>query len=464
KMYNDRKQILKSLQDMESEAADYAQWVMQKSFDALYYLTDLSKHEQEAFLRVLSNHLGEHTPGEVLKKLENRCTKLADYVKPLAMSFPRYIPADDQKFIERYFDRYRYLKLVNHTDDDFESIVASESKSQARRFYQFKQRDVRLDEIVKSSSGVKFIVFFVDALGVEFIPYILRHAKNYTLQANTEIYQANLPTVTCYNTQFRQSFENRIEIRDIKRIDELKHRAIPDSQYEKTDVPIHLLEELDEIDKLLKVSKQLLNSGEYDRILWISDHGASRLSVLSKTAKTINVSTKGEHGGRYCLDCDALKNADDIVRVEIDDNRYVVNAGYNRFSGDRTRKPTVETHGGATLEEVLVPLVILSLPNLSQHIEIVNRTPQIKFGPRICAQIQLFSKTPLTELTIRFTNRYIGQIVTGESEDGQIYCFKCPFIKASGTYTFEILYHDDIIGHEAVKTVSTGMQMNNDLF
>ena len=464
KMYNDRKLILKSLRDMESEAAEYAQWVMQKSFDALYYLTDLSKHEQEAFLRIFAIHLGQHTPGEVIKKLETRCTKLADYVKPMALSFPHYISSEDQKYIERYFDRYRYLKLVNHMDDDFEATVANESKVQGRRFYRFKQRDVRLDEILKTADNIKTIALFIDALGVEFIPYLSRHAKNHSLKINTEIYQANLPTVTCYNTQFRQWFENKIEIRDSKRIDELKHRAIPDSQYEKTDVPIHLLEELDEIDKLLILSKQLLNSGDCERVLWISDHGASRLAVLSKAAKTVNVSTKGEHGGRYCLDCDVLKDAEDVIHVEVEDSQYAVNAGYNRFCGDRTRKPTVETHGGATLEEVLVPLVIVTLPQNTDNIEIVNQSPQIKVGPKQCVKIQLFSKKAISELTIRFTGKYNGQTVTGKSNDGQIYYFECHFIKTSGTYTFDILYRDNVIGQETVKAVSIGMQMNDDFF
>lgn len=462
-MYTDRKQVLKSLRDMEAEAADYAQWVMQKSFDALYYLTDLSKHEQEAFLRVFSNHLGQHTPSEVLKRLETRCTKLADYVKPMPLSFPHYIPSEDQRYIERYFDRYRYLKLVNHIDDEFESTVVNESQSQGRRFYRFKQRDIRLSELIKTAENTKTIAFFVDALGIEFIPYLTRHARNQALQINTEIFQANLPTVTCYNTQFRQWFENKIEIRDIKRIDELKHKSIPDSQYEKTDIPIHLLEELEEIDKLLKVSKQLLNSGECERVLWISDHGASRLAVLSKTAKTIKVNAKGEHGGRYCLDCDILKNADDVVRVEIDGNQYAVNAGYNRFCGDGTRKPTVETHGGATLEEVLVPLVTISLPQTGA-IELVNRTKEIKTGFKSSPEIQLFTKQLVSELSIRFTNKHNGQCVTDSSNDKQIHLFKCPFIKATGTYTFDVLYHDSIIAHESVKIVNSGMQMNDDFF
>ncbi len=51
-------------------------------------------------------------------------------------------------------------------------------------------------------------------------------------------------------------------------------------------------------------------------------------------------------------------------------NGYIVLADYGRFKGSRAAN--VEVHGGASLEEVVVPVITLSLKDSSIEIKVVD--------------------------------------------------------------------------------------------
>ena len=97
-----------------------------------------------------------------------------------------------------------------------------------------------------------------------------------------------------------------------------------------------------------------------------SDHGASRLAVLHKQEEKYETDTKGEHSGRCCK---VFPNAD--LPYAIQENGYLVLADYGRFK--KSRAANVEVHGGASLEEVLVPVITLKLKKQSdQIIQLLN--------------------------------------------------------------------------------------------
>ena len=63
----------------------------------------------------------------------------------------------------------------------------------------------------------------------------------------------------------------------------------------------------------------------------------------------------GEHSGRCCL----INEMDEKPNCAAEENGYWVLANYDRFVGGRLA--SVEVHGGATLEEILVPVIEFSL-------------------------------------------------------------------------------------------------------
>ena len=63
----------------------------------------------------------------------------------------------------------------------------------------------------------------------------------------------------------------------------------------------------------------------------------------------------GEHAGRCC----PINELDDKPDCATEANGYWVIANYDRFAGGRLS--SIEVHGGATLEEILVPVIEFTL-------------------------------------------------------------------------------------------------------
>ena len=101
---------------------------------------------------------------------------------------------------------------------------------------------------------------------------------------------------------------------------------------------------------MTKIKASIL-AGSYNKAIIISDHGASRLAVLHETENIWNMETKGEHSGRCCK----ISEIDDKPDFAIEESGYWILANYDRFS--RKRRANVEVHGGASMEEVAVPII-----------------------------------------------------------------------------------------------------------
>ena len=136
---------------------------------------------------------------------------------------------------------------------------------------------------------------------------------------------------------------------------------------------------------------------------------------------------KGEHSGRCCPVAEDPKLP--YVAYE---NGYAVLADYERFKG--SRRANVEVHGGATLEEVIVPILILSKKPDNIELCFVKRIIELK--GREPATITLYSNIPLTKPTIIVDMG--GRELSYEGEpvaDQQHFKFIMPDIKRAKTYT-----------------------------
>lgn len=90
------------------------------------------------------------------------------------------------------------------------------------------------------------------------------------------------------------------------------------------------------------------------------------MAVLSQHEEKYFTDTKGEHSGRCC------KYFDDYdIDNSISENGYIVLTDYGRFKGSRAAN--VEVHGGATLEETVVPLIEFTLKSgADTEIRLIN--------------------------------------------------------------------------------------------
>lgn len=183
-------------------------------------------------------------------------------------------------------------------------------------------------------------------------------------------------------------------------MDELKHHSQV-IDYTKCKVPVHLFAELSIIDEELRKIQSQLVQGIFERAVVVADHGASRLAVISgmENPSSLSLDEKAGHSGRCCQVGEDPK----IPYAAYDsDSGFVSLANYTRFKGGR--KANVEAHGGATLEEVLVPIITIS--RKPENLEICFVNPLIELHGKETAAITLFSNIPLKNPRLNVNGKF----------------------------------------------------------
>ena len=390
-IYKQWKSLRYRLNIPEEEVADYCEFVDQKGKDALYYLSDLTKMEKEKAIKLIGTYQADYDDETLLGVLKSNFLDFYNYVSPF------YFGND---LLDYYFSRYTMQKLRNVIYPEFEKIVNTEAEEQ--HFVELPTRA----EIVSDADKHNSILYFVDALGVEFLNYILQKCAAKGLFAEAKVGKCNLPSITSANKEFVDVFKAcDAEIVDfIKKIDKDKHEAIGDYNFEKSEYPIHLIDELAEIDKVVANICTRLSSNKYDQAYIISDHGASRLAVIKKSVLPIESKRTGTHGGRVCEDNELTKKLSHAIH----EGGLCILAGYDRFDG--SRPSAVETHGGATLEEVVVPVIRVTTDNIVWEFKVMNDGHKVIFSYKTQPVLVIWSKNELNNLSVKVNGKmYVGK-------------------------------------------------------
>jgi hypothetical protein len=253
--------------------------------------------------------------------------------------------------LEEYFMEYRELKMTGRVTPEFYARaqrVVPPSSLQSR------------DTIVQryaSDNGCALLV--VDAMGAEWLPMLVALARLQNIGVDLiEVGEARLPTSTIFNN-IHWSDETR-RLPDIKRFDNIAHKGA--EAYETRRVEENLAAALDVISSevLPRVAEGL---AQFERVLVTADHGSSRLAVLAwqaepKLARTLVCEEGGEIADWRYRERAALGVRPPELEETLDGRHWVMR-GYDRLS-KRGGGQGFELHGGATLEERLVPVVIFS--------------------------------------------------------------------------------------------------------
>lgn len=386
--------------------------------DAIYYLGDTSKDEKRAFLKCLEDY--PYTEEEIVNAAKTHFPAIYRYLQLYTFSADNMkVPAGDEKWrgiFTGYFQQYKLQKLRNHIGNDFLTNVEKFAKD--RPYNKVPVRSLIMNPLKRMPCEV----IFFDALGVEYLGYIQEVCKQQysDLLCSVKIGHGLLPSITAENKEFVTE-----GMKKISALDELKHHS-SEFDYQKCKQPLHLFAELKVIDEAIaSVYKRLLN-GEADCIVFAADHGATRLAVIKEEENTdlIVAEGKGEHGGRCCK-----VEQDPHIPFAAYENGYAVLANYSRFKG--SRKASVEVHGGATLEEVLVPVIQFRMKPKDLHIDFESAT--ITLHKKDPASIVLCSSIVLHKprLVIRGLGEYEGQMDPNRKRA----IFTMPEIKRSKTYT-----------------------------
>ena len=151
-----------------------------------------------------------------------------------------------------------------------------------------------------------------------------------------------------------------------------------------------------------------------------------RLTLSANKEKILELDEKAQHSGRCC----PAEINPDIPYVAYEDG-FAVLANYERFRGGR--KANVEVHGGATLEEVVVPVITIS--RKPENIEYCFTNPIIILKQKDVATLTLYCNIPMNKPRILVNQTfYDGEFVADQKHAK----FVMPELKRSREYIAEI--------------------------
>ena len=419
--YQERKKLLDKLKDNKKIAAQFCNEVGQKGRKAIFYLTDHTIDEQICAMKCLSCY--DYTQKEVNEILQRTLPQVYLYMDTFIFN-ESVIQVDDESLageLTDYFTEYKKQKVSNKIQNDFLTKVdqIAEDRPYNRllgRMATFKNMQCRDDS-----------PYFIDALGVEYLSYIKNRCKEYGLITEIRIAHSELPSITSLNKDYIGYF--RDTCKTTKELDEIKH-GINYYDYEKIKQPIHLLNELAVIDNVLKDICMKLSQGMIKRAIIFSDHGASRLAVINESENgTIELDEKGKHSGRCCPVDD-----DPQIPYATYENGYAVLANYERFKGGH--KAEVEVHGGATLEEVLVP--IIAITSKSDRLMYAFENDSIERKGSEPTKLVLFCNREMKNPQLRVKNKFYSGKLTVDNKHAE---FVLEDIKRKNKYSAEV--YDD---------------------
>ena len=176
--------------------------------------------------------------------------------------------------------------------------------------------------------------------------------------------------------------------------------------------PFILLKNFDIIEDVMEQIRTKL-ALQYDKVLIASDHGASRLAVIHEREEKYKVgeNSKGRHGGR-CMEKPSgfSPTSYDLPFVtESGDGEYLVLANYGRFKG--SRKQNIEVHGGASLEEVVIPIIEITRSDANNKVELLDKD-SLYASFRKKLEFMLKIKTESTDISVSIKgkpNRYMAK-------------------------------------------------------
>lgn len=446
--YSQRKTVLEKLGNPADEVIGFCKVVISKGHDALYYLTDNSPKERELVFSLLDKYSSAYTKEQLVKVFEavypDLCAYLSDYRFKINL-------------LDNYFAQYKYQKVINKLLPEFMDMVAEQAEKREYNLV-LEPRASVVESIDKKDAQL----YFMDAMGVEYLGFIVSLCKEMDIAVKVRVCRSELPSLTCENKEFLAAFENGDHpIVSIKDLDEIKHHGKGDYDYQKTKLPIYLAKELEIIRDVLTKIKRKLIDGTIKKAVMIADHGASRLAVLNERENIWEMEEKGVHSGRCCPKSDV----DQKPSYATDAGEYWALANYDRFKGGR--KSNVEVHGGATLEELTVPVIELSYIDTNIEVFIMatddnnatlGTSATIMVSFRRKASVKIFSTSHLDNVSVKVNDKFYD----ANEEGNNYYSAEMEDIKKPGTYSLDVYTNDTIVASNyALIVKSEGMGSSN---
>lgn len=253
------------------------------------------------------------------------------------------------KDLTAYFKEYRRFKVRNAIEEDF-----------VKKAYDlvlpttFPNRDAVLLELSIDSDMALLVV---DGMGAEYYPLLLAMAKRYSMNIDScSVVSVKLPTSTEFNP-LKWAADKTLE--EVKDIDNIAHNGAAKHEHCPPERNLAAVLRVFESEILPRITEGLT---KFSRVVLTSDHGSSRLAVIAHNSGFgTTLPWKGAPlDWRYAVAPQGENRPPELDSrySEVDSITYWVVRGYNRLPKQGGKLN--ELHGGASLEERLVPIIVFS--------------------------------------------------------------------------------------------------------
>jgi hypothetical protein len=228
-------------------------------------------------------------------------------------------------WVSKYFKEYKLSKINNEISKNLQNILEEKNSSKSKFYSWFNDHKFKYHDQLNEKN-----ILWIDGFGAEWISLTQNIIKEFGYEFEIFLSTAKLPTITKCNKFFS------------RKVDDLDKYIHSQKAYS---FPKDLVNEIDIVKNILKENLK-------ENLLIVSDHG---FSPFSSFKGKINSFENDEHEGR-CAKTDLIINDNNYFSDDFECGRYIVSLTHNSLN-NKTRR---ESHGGATPEEVIVPIIRVS--------------------------------------------------------------------------------------------------------
>lgn len=274
-----------------------------------------------------------------LEQVKSVYPQLYDYLHPYRLISPL-------DWLDDYFSEYRASKIRNCITDSVNEIINLHNGN-STKFHNWYD-DVKTTKTILSGREDIEVIYWIDGLGLDWMPYIYsaieRHNHEGIFLNEVFVCSSELPTVTAKNKLLIQQVAGERLRPKIGNIDEFAHNS--------KSYPNYIIDEFEIVDRAID---EIMKNFDGKKVAIVSDHG---ITYLSQLCQGLNIGgIESDHNGRVAFGQDEAPKPNDNYIV-LDDGKTV--CALSHCSLCTKVGKGLGAHGGATPEEVLVPLIILS--------------------------------------------------------------------------------------------------------
>lgn len=252
----------------------------------------------------------------------------------------------ENKALTNYFMEYRICKITNVVSSKFLNMV---NETKAKRM----GMQTRTSVLSEYSNDSETALLVVDGLGAEYLPLLvsLMEARGLNIE-RADTVKAELPTSTEFNQVFWKN-----KLRDIKGVDNTAHDGAEKHVQTRLEENIYATFQIIERDVVNSVAN---NIGAFKRIIITADHGLTRLAACAYNEGMSDTLDFDGDTWRYrdSTEDDRIPPANvDVTYNDKAGRHYWTIRNYDRFKKSGSIK--YETHGGSSVEEMMVPFIVV---------------------------------------------------------------------------------------------------------